>query len=159
MVTRRNNRRKAKGKMYVYSDLTVYYRADNGKYVNISETEIGDSSRFYTIEKAEAKIVIAIFSFFYKKQKVLICEAEIDELVKIAGVKFSHSPSLFKGSEDLLAVLCARKMIGYQYGTLKPVGENVYSFCRKRRKDENGNNFVALTKRVREVAIKNAETP
>lgn len=143
--------------MYGYSDLTVYYRVGKNRYVNISESEIGEEDRFYRID-ADSEIVISIFGFFYKKQKIMICETDIDELVRIAGVKFSHSPSLFKGSEDLLAVLCARKMIGYQYGSLKTVGNGVYNFCRKRRKDENGNNFVALVKQFREVTI-NAETP
>lgn len=145
--------------MYGYGDLTVYYRTDKGRYIDVSEQKIGGENHFYKIEEAEADIVIAIFGFFYKKKKVLICEVGIDELVKIAGVKFSHSPSLFKGSEDLLAVLCARKMLGYQYGVLMPVGENIFDFCRKRRKDENGNKCVVLTKRFREVTIVNAETP
>ena len=127
-------------KKYSFSDITVFMKNRSGEYVNLSDYEIGEPENQILRLNASSKYVIILNSFMFNSNQIkgeqnYACEIEFNELIKLAGITDHAFISRFKitnvdYSEDIFAMLCAKRILDYRYGEIRKVQENCYSFAR-----------------------------
>lgn len=129
---------------YVFADLTVYMRTKDGDYINLTDYEIEKEVERLSLNSA-ADFVLMTCSFLYASScygcgiKVQICEVTLDDLVVLAGFKdkkFLNRLNVVckKSYGEMLAIMCAKKIVDYNYGKIILVDKenNEYSFCRQK---------------------------
>lgn len=121
---------------YNFVDISIYMRVQTGEYVNITDYIVSDDNEHISL-KSDAKFVLTFCSFI--KQERYACSITLTELLKLAGIHDTAFLRRFKDSlkdgdnDELLAVLCAKKIVDYNYGKIlrKDGNENTYSFHRQ----------------------------
>lgn len=127
-------------KKYSFADITVFMKQRSGDYVNLSDFEIEEPENQILTLNASSKYVIILNSFMFNSNQIkgeqnYACEIDLNELIKLAGITDHAFISRFKlkqkdYSEDIFAMLCAKRILDYRYGEIRKVQENTYSFAR-----------------------------
>lgn len=127
-------------KKYSFADITVFMKQRSGDYVNLSDFEIEEPENQILKLNASSKYVIILNSFMFNSNQIkgeqnYACEIDLNELIKLAGITDHAFISRFKlkqkdYSEDIFAMLCAKRILDYRYGEIRKVQENAYSFAR-----------------------------
>lgn len=146
---------------YVFADITVFMRVEDGTYLNISDFSVYGEDNEKLRLNSDSQYVVMLCSFFYvciaKKegQKPYVCDITLGELLELAGINDEVFPKRFKGiyegeNDDLLAMLCARKIMDYRWGKIVRGDGNTYGFYRQGYHKVNGKNrkrsFLVLKK-------------
>lgn len=135
---------------YTFADITVFMKTENGEYLNITDYRILEEDNEKMHFNSNSRFVIMFCSFFYNSyktqgQKPYICDITLKELENLAGI---HDKSFLKrlntsvdnDNEDLIAVLCARRILDYRYGKAVRADGNIYAFYRQCSYKVNGKN-------------------
>ena len=127
-------------KKYSFADITVFMKQRSGDYVNLSDFEIEEPENQILTLNASSKYVIILNSFMFNSNQIkgeqnYACEIDLNELIKLAGITDHAFISRFKlkhkdYSEDIFAMLCAKRILDYRYGEIRKVQESTYSFAR-----------------------------
>lgn len=119
---------------YNFVDLSVYMKTQTGEYLNLTEFVISDDNEAIVL-KSNSKFVIMLCSFIKKDR--YICDVTLSELLALSGIHDVAFLRRFKDSsnngdnDELLAVLCAKKIVDYNYGKVIKKENEVYSFHRQ----------------------------
>lgn len=136
---------------YVFTDITVFMQTESGIYLNLSDFIVHGKENEKIHLNSNSQYVIMLCSFFYiciaQKEGVqpYICDITFDELLELAGIHDKSFLKRFKGSygdtnEDLLAILCAKKIMDYRWGKVIKSDGNAYCFYRQGYHRVNGKN-------------------
>lgn len=124
---------------YAYSDLTVFMRTSDKDYLNLTDYDIMAKENEHVELQSESPFVIMFCSLFYTafkgKTKPYVCDVSFDELLELSGVNDKGYVQRFVGkfgeNKELLAVLCAKKILDYQCGKVVRESKGRYSFYRQ----------------------------
>lgn len=135
---------------YSFSDITVYMRTKDGKYLNLTDYEIAFKENERTAYKSKSKFIIVFCSFFYnayKKRgiKPHICDITLTELLELAGIhdeRFAKKYDDVDNGEELLAMFCAKKIMNYRLGKIVKTNDKdkLYAFYRQAYQADEGKN-------------------
>lgn len=134
---------------YVFTDITVFMRTSDGTYLNLTDFIVSGKENERLRLNSDSRYVIMLCSFFYvcvaRKEgaKPYVCDITFDELLELAGIHDKSLLTRFNNShgdlnEDLLAILCAKKIVDYQYGKVVRGSGNTYGFYRQGYYKESG---------------------
>ncbi len=125
---------------YTFTDISVFSRVGFNEYVNISDYDITETTCERYTFKSCSQYVIMLHAFAYERymlnKEVYICDVTAEELMTLAGVTNKRFIDGFGANEDILVLLCAKKIMDYKYGEIKRVSAkeclqlNTYNFCR-----------------------------
>lgn len=125
---------------YTFPDITVFMRTDDGNYLNLTDFVISEPENERLRFASDSKYILMFQSFLYHSYKnknisLYVCDLDIDDLVKLAGIRDKSFLKRFTNSfketdEQLLALFCARKIVNYRSGRITGDKEMVYSFYR-----------------------------
>ena len=119
---------------YTFADITVFQKVGGGEYINISDYDVAGVSNERRIFKSQSQYIIMLHSFSYERclslKSIYVCDITVDELVALAGINNHRFIEGFKNNEDILALMCARKIYRYNYGLISKKDEYTYDFCR-----------------------------
>lgn len=123
---------------YAYSDLTVYMRVGENAYLNITDYSVMEEENERITLQSESPFVVMFCSFLYTFQsnvKPWVCDLSFNELMQLSGVQDKEFTQRFvnkfgEKNKELLAILCAKKVLDYQYGNIVKEPNNKCSFYR-----------------------------
>ena len=127
---------------YRFTDITVFMNTNNkGEYLNITDYSFVEEENERLYFESDSPFIIMFCSFCYpscrnKGETVYICDITLEELTSMAGVRDKAFLKRFSSSEgeshnELLAILCARRILDYRYGKVIKGEDNTYSFYRQ----------------------------
>lgn len=127
---------------YVFSDITVYMQVRDGYYINLTDFSLECEDTEYLSFNGKGKYVIMLCSYMYAVNKKrgkenYACDITLEELIRLAGLGDEKIVMRFKSPsgemhEDVLALLCAKKVLDYNYGRVVVKDDNTYSFSRQK---------------------------
>lgn len=128
---------------YKFVDISVLMRVNRNAYTDLTLIELGDNDDYiYVNTKSVGKNPKFLLTFctFIRKERY-VAEITVNELLALAGIKDGRYPDrlLRDAGEELTAAICARKIVGYKYGSaqqIKQTGKGyVYSFSRQENRE------------------------
>lgn len=134
---------------YNFSDISILYRMENGRYMNLSDFEFGIMPENVILEN-QGRFLLALFTPFTAYRK-LVCPVVLSELLQLANIRNERFVIQAKtGTEDegdnILALICAKKIMNYNRGKciLKETSDGM--ICEFVRYDGYGRKRTVLTK-------------
>lgn len=126
---------------YTFADITVFMKTGEGnEYLNITDYSVLEENERLCFN-SDSPYVIMFCSYFYNSykkdgQKPYICDISFEELLDLAGIHDKGFLKRFDGAseganEELLAILCARRILDYRYGRAVKGNKGTYSFFRQ----------------------------
>lgn len=122
-----------------FVDIAIYMRTGKNKYLNITDFCLSGDNEYISLN-TKSKYVLMFFPFL--KQRC-ICDVNINELMALAGIDqgFAHKFEKQIGDgdgEEYIALICAKKILNYQYGKAVRTGADTYAFYRQAWKQVDG---------------------
>ena len=132
---------------YNFVDISVLMRTGSGNYLNLTDLSLSEQTKEVKLN-TESKFVITFCTFLYglyevTGQKKYVCDVTLEDLMGLAGIHNDSFVRRFKSNieadtaDELLATLCAKKIMDYSYGkcVLKKENGVQYDFYRQTFKD------------------------
>lgn len=140
---------------YDFVDISVMMRKEDGTYLNLTDFNFNVSAEnILSLSGIKSAFALVFCTFARRREQLIGCEVSLEELLALAGIKGKRLVSqLRSGTEpefanQMIAVVCAKKIVGYAYGKcLRLEGESLtYEF--HRQTFENGKRVypIVLTK-------------
>lgn len=141
---------------YNFVDISVLSRTDDGEYINLTDYTFTSENEKIKLNLKERFAIM--FCSFFKKERYA-AGITVPELLMLADIKNQNfTKQIEKGvdketSQQLIAIMCAKKIIDYDYGRCINI-ENTSAYAFQRHKIINKKHVYStvLTKEFQSVS-------
>lgn len=141
---------------YNFVDISVMMRKKDGTYINLTDFNFNVSvENTLVLSEIKSEFALVFCTFAKCMGKLIACEVTLKELLALAGIKDrSRMVSGIRNSAEpefanqMLAVVCAKKIVDYAYGKCYRLGDSslTYEFRRQIFKEGKRVYPIVLTK-------------
>lgn len=145
---------------YNFVDLSVYKRTNGNEYISLTDYSFSDNIKETVSFDISSEYVLGICTFF--KHQGMIAPVTLNELLDLANIHCNKFVKQIQTgmdedrSDEVIAQICANKIINYAYGKCILLSESekdkVYEFKRQKFKDGKRVYPTVLKKKFKEVS-------